>query len=148
MTKAKRTKIERRIAADPAASDRALAREFGIDNKTVAAIRKGLGHEEIPRPKPVRRERKELPVNDGPAAPVANTTPKLAQLEPVSDPPVDDPIRILREIAADPNAPATARVQAAKALLAMQKPTATEKAAAAEDKVTARALALIVGGKQ
>jgi hypothetical protein len=135
LTKRKRTMILRRLADEPGLSDRALAREFGIDNKTVAAIRKGLWHEEIPHPKPARAR---------PKAPVANaTTPEMIE---DANPPAAEPAQVLRDIANDPKAPATARVQAAKALLAMQKPTAEEKAAAAEDKTMKRALELVASG--
>jgi hypothetical protein len=119
----KRNAIERRLRAEPALSNRALAREFRIDNKTVASIRRGLDGAENPHPKPVR-----------------------AKSEPVegADPPADNPVATLRAIMADPRAPATARVAAAKALLGMQKPSAEDKV----DRVTSRALQIINGGRE
>jgi hypothetical protein len=136
VTKAKRRSIERRLQADPGASNRALAKEFAIDHKTVAAIRISLSGGEFPHAK--ARLRKRAPGND-----------QSAQLAPIedADPPAADPAQVLREIANDPTAPATARVQAAKALIAMQRPSADERAAEKVDRVTARALQLIDGGK-
>jgi hypothetical protein len=137
LTKRKRTLIEQRLRAESGLSNRALAREFAVDDKTIANIRRGLNGAEIPHAK--LRLRKRAPGKG-----------LLAQLEPKGqsdDPPADDPAQILREIAADPKAPAIARVQAAKAMIAMQKPTAAEKAAEKVDWVTARALQIIDGGK-
>lgn len=58
-----------------------------------------------------------------------------------------DPTKILEQIAADKDAPATARVQAAKALIAIRK-AASKKDEAPADAVTQRALRLLNGGKQ
>ncbi|MBS0252607.1 MAG: hypothetical protein JSR78_16245 [Proteobacteria bacterium] len=61
-----------------------------------------------------------------------------------------DPVRILQEIAANPASGDTARVAAAKVLLAHQKtvdPTAGEKDAPPSDAITQRALRLLKGGK-
>ncbi len=60
--------------------------------------------------------------------------------------PTCDPTKILEEIANDPEAPATARVQAAKALVAILK-AANKKQDTPADVVTQRALKLLKGGK-
>jgi len=64
--------------------------------------------------------------------------------------PAFDPIAILRGIAADPEAGATARVQAAKFLAQHERDTAggeQPKDAPPSDTVTRRALRLLNGGK-
>jgi hypothetical protein len=153
LSKRKRTMILRRLADEPGLSNRALAKQFGIDDKTVASIRRGLGGAEIPHPKPARRERafKSAVAQPAPVEPerARARTSAVSQPEPVeTDPLVDDPVRILREIAADPNAPATARVAACAKLLALRKATAEEKATERVDRVTTRALQIINGGRE
>lgn len=61
-----------------------------------------------------------------------------------------DPVAILREMAADPETPATARVQACKALLAIDKAGKGDSNSADDtptDQVTQTALRLLKGGK-
>ncbi|WP_414462709.1 hypothetical protein [Hyphomicrobium sp. DY-1] len=61
-----------------------------------------------------------------------------------------DPVKILQEIAANPTSGDTARVAAAKVLLAHQKavdPKPGEKDAPPSDAITRRALRLLSGGK-
>lgn len=58
-----------------------------------------------------------------------------------------DPTAILEEIANDPEAPATARVAACKALVAIKKAAASKKPETPTDAVTERALRLLKGGK-
>jgi hypothetical protein len=133
LSKRKRTMIERRLAADPVATNRALAKEFLVDHKTIVVIRASLGNGEIPRKKPARAKAK---------APGPNAPPESdAQL------PADDPVVIPRAIASDVSAPATTRVQAARTLLALQRPSAEEKTIERVDQVTQRALQLVDRGK-
>jgi hypothetical protein len=116
--------IRRRLQAEPALSDRALAKEFKVSHPTIAALRAEL-------------------------AGVAKTSKaKTAPAPIIAEPLADDPKSILQRIARDETAPATARVAAAKALLAMERPTAEQIAAEKVDKVTARALQLIDGGRR
>lgn len=65
----------------------------------------------------------------------------------MSTKPTTDPTAILEEIASDPKAPATARVQAAKALVAIRKASEKQKPNTPDDAVTARALRLLKGGR-
>jgi len=147
----KRRSIEQQLQSNPAASNRAIGREMRVDHKTVATIRAALTGGENSPPKAARAGREsgasKKAVQTG--APDANASPD----KPATDPPTCtkmhvDPRAILESIAADKHQPATARVAAAKALLALAKPTVEAKAAEAVDQVTARALQLIEGGKR
>lgn len=64
-------------------------------------------------------------------------------------PPAFDPVATLREIAADPDAGSTARVQACRALLAYERDAAKAEPGddTPRDAVTRRALRLVNGGK-
>jgi hypothetical protein len=63
------------------------------------------------------------------------------------DPATVDPRRILAGIAADPDAPAGARVQACKTLLGARGDAAAAGELASSDELTRRALALLTTGK-
>lgn len=150
LTKAKRKAIEQRLRDDPGQSNRAIATALRVSHSTVAAIRGEFGDMaksaiSIDRKPSIKRIKPQTTAAI-PELPAING--KAMEINRDEAPTGDNPAAILREIAGDPRAPATARVQAAKALLAMQKPSSEDKAAEKVDRVTQRALQLISGGRE